>query len=124
MRIMRRLAGTVLALMLLLQPAMAADIELAVAKAAAFDPYTFQPAVEVVLTPEASKVFGKLTADNIGKVIELYVDGALVSSPVVQSPILGGKLTISGAMTDAEAKALADRLADPGAVITLRPIGR
>jgi preprotein translocase subunit SecD len=111
--------------MLLVHPAMAADIVLAVATAkVGHDPFSAEPSVEVTLTPEASKAFGKVTIEHIGEVIQLWVDGELVSSPVVQSPILEGSLTISGAMTAADARLLAARLSEEGAVVTLRPAAR
>jgi len=120
-KVMRAVAGLIAVLLVLLNPAMAADIELRVQSAeAGLDPFSFQPVVSVVLTPEASKTFGKLTTRNIGKVIEIWVDGELVSSPVVQTPILGGALVISGALSADEAGSLAERLADAAAVITLR----
>jgi preprotein translocase subunit SecD len=104
---------------------MAADFELAVKTAkVGHDPFTAEPIVEAVLTSEARKAFAKLTLEHIGDIIELRVDGELLTSPVVQSPILDGKLVISGSMTTAEARSLAARLSDPGAVITLTPLAR
>jgi preprotein translocase subunit SecD len=117
--------GLGMALLLLVHPAMSADIELAVETAeVGHDPFTAQPSLEVVLTPEARKVLGKLTLEHTGDIIELWVDGELMSSPVVQTPILEGSLVITGAMTAEEARLLAARLDDHAAVITLRPIAR
>ncbi|MGB3336570.1 MAG: hypothetical protein WBA73_05260 [Devosia sp.] len=114
-----------MAMLLLVHPAMAADIDLAVETAkVGYDPFTAQPSVEVTLTPEARKVYGKLTLEHIGEVIELWVDGELVSSPVVQTPILEGSLVITGSMTAEDARLLAARLDDHAAVITLRPVAR
>jgi preprotein translocase subunit SecD len=111
--------------LMLVHPAVAADIVLAVATAKiGHDPFSAEPSVEVTLTPEARKTFGKVTLEHIGEVVELWVDGELVSSPVVQSPILEGSLTISGAMTAADARLLAARLSEEGAVLTLRPAAR
>ena len=120
---MRLLARVIVACLLLLQPVLAADIELAVASAkASFDPISAQPSIEVELTPEAAKVFGELTTDNVGNVIEVRVDGELLTSPSVRSPILGGILVITGAMSQADAKAIAARLAEDGARIVVTPI--
>ena len=117
--------GLAIALMLLAHPAMAADIELAIDTAeVGYDPFTAQPSVQVALTAAASKTFAKLTSSHVGNVIELWVDGELVSSPVVQTPIVNGVLVITGSMSAADAKALAARLAEPTAVITPRPVAR
>lgn len=125
-RIRRLLPGLGMAVALVLaHPTTGADIVLAVATAkAGHDAFSAEPSVDVTLTPEASKIFGKVTLEHIGQVVEVWVDGELVSSPVVQSPILEGSLTISGAMTVAEARLLAARLSQRGAVITLRPAAR
>ena len=121
----RRLAAFIGALLCLVHNVMAADFELAVKTAkVGLDPFTAQPIVDVVLTHESRKDFAKLTLEHVGDVIELWVDGELVSSPVVQSPIPEGSLTISGAMTAADARLLAARLSEEGAVITLRPVAR
>ncbi|UJW87356.1 SecDF P1 head subdomain-containing protein [Devosia sp. SL43] len=120
---MRFLTRFIIACLMLLQPVLAADFELAVASAkATFDPISAQPSIEVTLTPEAAKVFGELTTDNVGNVIELRVDGELLTSPTVRSPILGGMLMITGELSQADAKAIAERLAEDGARIVLTPI--
>jgi preprotein translocase subunit SecD len=120
---MRVLLKLCLALVLLVQPALAADFELVVQSAKARpDPVSGQPSIEVVLTPKSTKVFGQLTLDNVGNVMELRVDGELLTSPTVQTPILGGTLVITGAFTDETAHALASRLAEEGARIVVTPV--
>ena len=122
---MRVLAGIVLVVVLLLKPALADDVVLSVQSAKmGFDEISAQPSVQVTLAPKAAKLLAALTLENVGNIIELRVDGELLTSPVVQTPILGGELVISGALTMAEAKALAERLAEKGASITLTPIAR
>ena len=122
---MRVLAGIALVVVLLLQPALADDVVLSVQSAKmGFDEISAQPSVQVTLAPKAAKLLAALTLENVGNIIELRVDGELLTSPVVQTPILGGELVISGALTMAEAKALAERLAEKGASITLTPIVR
>ena len=111
-------------LALLAYPVMAEEIELAVETAAMASDSLDLPAVRIVLTPEAGKTVAKLTLQHIGDVIELRVDGEVVMAPVVQSPILEGVVMISGSMTQAEARALAKRLADRTARITLTPVER
>ena len=123
-RIRDLIRPVVVVLALLAHPAMAEEIELAVETAALASDSLDLPAVRIVLTPEARKTVAKLTLQHIGDVIELRVDGDLVMAPVVQSPILEGVVMISGSMTQAEARALAERLADRTARITLTPVAR
>lgn len=114
-----------MSMLLLVPSALAADISLAVETATASrDPFTALPTVEIVLTPEARKAFAKLTLEHIGDVIELRVDGELLTSPVVQTPIMDGVVVISGSLTEADASALADRLAEQASRITLTPLER
>ena len=121
----RRLAAFAGVLLCLVHNVSAADFELAVETAKiGLDPFTAEPIVEAVLTTEGKKALAKLTLAHIGDVIELRVYGELLTAPVVQSPILDGKLVISGSMTATEARSLAARLSDWGAVITLTPLER
>lgn len=65
-----------------------------------------QPIVELVLTEAGSAKFAKATGENIGKTIAIYYDGELLSAPVVQSKITGGRAQIT-TTSQAEAKELA-----------------
>jgi len=51
-----------------------------------------------------------LTSRNIGKQLAIYIDQMLISAPVVQEKISGGKAQISGKFTVDEAKELARNL--------------
>ena len=39
-----------------------------------------------------SKLFEKITSENIGKVVAIYLDGSVISAPVVREAISGGHL--------------------------------
>ncbi|MCR6671800.1 hypothetical protein [Devosia ginsengisoli] len=119
---MRRLLGPVLALLLSL-PVLAADITLAVDKAELRpDPFSGQPTVMITLTPDGRKDFAKLTLKHLGQVIELRVAGELLTAPVVQSPILDGVIIVSGAMTQDDARRLAERIGGEAGEIVLTPV--
>lgn len=69
-----------------------------------------RPVVSLQFNSEGAKIFEKLTARNVGRPLAIYVDGILISSPVVQEAISGGKAQISGKFTIQEARELARNL--------------
>lgn len=78
--------------------------------AVVFNQQTYQPQVSLELTDEGAKLFAEITKKNLGKVVAIYLDGAPISTPVVQSEITDGHAVISGKFTPNEAKLLATRL--------------
>lgn len=75
-----------------------------------FDSYTNRPVVVVSFNEEGKKLFAELTKNNTGKEMSIFLDGNIVSSPVIQEEISGGEATISGSFTVQEAKTLVTRL--------------
>lgn len=75
-----------------------------------FDQQTYQPQVSLELNEEGTKLFADITKRNLGKLVAIYLDGAPISVPVVQSEITDGSAVISGKFTPQEAKLLATRL--------------
>ncbi|TDQ79201.1 hypothetical protein CLV99_0633 [Sphingobacterium yanglingense] len=63
---------------------------------AAVEQYQNHPIVDIEFTKEGAGKFEKLTEENIGKPIAIVVGGKVVSMPVVQGIISGGKVHISG----------------------------
>ncbi|USN94549.1 MAG: protein translocase subunit SecD [Candidatus Nomurabacteria bacterium] len=59
---------------------------------------------------EGSELFYEITKDNIGKTLAIFLDGDIVSSPVIRDAISGGQAEISGNFTGEEAKELVSRL--------------
>ncbi len=66
-----------------------------------------QSVVGIEFTDEGAKKFADLTASNVGRHIAIYLDGNMLTNPVVNEAITGGKATISGSRTLEEAKELA-----------------
>lgn len=66
-----------------------------------------QPLVALEFSDEGGKNFGALTAANIGRHIGIYLDGELLTNPVVNEAITGGSAVITGQRTLEEAKDLA-----------------
>ena len=68
------------------------------------------PVVQVVFNSEGAKLFGDITTKNIGSELGIFLDGNLISAPVIQDAITDGKAIISGSFTAQSAKELATNL--------------
>ena len=75
-----------------------------------FDQTTGEPVVSLQFNDEGSKLFEKITSENVGKSVAIFLDGSPISIPTVNEAISGGKAQISGNFTPAEAKTLVGRL--------------
>lgn len=75
-----------------------------------FDPQTNSPRVVLEFNDEGKKLFGEITARNIGKPVAIFLDNQPISVPVVRSEITSGTAEISGQFTVDEAKFLQQRL--------------
>ena len=75
-----------------------------------FDQTTSKPLVLLEFNEEGAKIFEELTEKNIGKILAIYIDNALISAPTVQDKISGGKAQITGNFTMEEARTLARNL--------------
>jgi preprotein translocase subunit SecD len=75
-----------------------------------FDPNTGLPTVSLAFNNEGSELFAQITRENIGKSIAIYLDGEIISAPVVQQEITAGEAVITGDFTLDEARELAQRL--------------
>lgn len=66
-----------------------------------------QNVVAIEFTDEGADKFADLTAANVGHKIAILLDGEVLTAPVVNEPITGGKAVITGSRTLEEAKNLA-----------------
>ena len=71
------------------------------------DPFSASPVVELTLTPTGRDRLARATTDNVGRILAVLVDEALITAPIIREPILGGRVQISGLTTAAEATDLA-----------------
>jgi protein-export membrane protein SecD len=69
-----------------------------------------EPLVMVDFNDEGKQLFADITSANVGKQVAIFLDGALISSPVVREAITGGTAVISGGFTPEEAKELVRNL--------------
>lgn len=65
------------------------------------------PAVDFEFNSMGSKIFAEVTKQNRGKRLAIVLDNKLLSAPVINEPILGGKGIISGNFTVESANDLA-----------------
>ncbi len=61
-----------------------------------FDPNSGVPVVALQFNSEGSTLFAKITKQNIGRNLAIFLDNNLIQMPVIREEIPGGKATISG----------------------------
>lgn len=76
----------------------------------AFDPTTYEPKVTIEWNSEGADIFADITRDNIGAPLAIFLDGALISSPVIRQEIVGGIAEIAGNFSLEEARDLVRNL--------------
>ncbi len=69
-----------------------------------------EPIVSITFNEEGAKLFEKITTENTGELLAIFLDGEMVSSPRINEPISGGQAVISGNFTPEEAKLLVRNL--------------
>lgn len=72
-----------------------------------FGQFGASPEVTMLMTPEGSNIWKKMTGDNVGKSIAIVLDDYVYSFPTVQGEIAGGRSSITGNFTIKEAEDLA-----------------
>jgi preprotein translocase subunit SecD len=75
-----------------------------------FDQRTGAPQITLQFDAEGTKLFADITQKNLGKTVAIFLDGQILSAPVVQSAITNGQAVINGQFSVAEAKELVTRL--------------
>ena len=71
---------------------------------------TNEPIVVLNFNGEGADIFSKVTRENVGNMLGIFLDGSLLSSPVINQAIVGGTAQIQGNFTLESAAALADSL--------------
>lgn len=80
---------------------------------AAYQPDEFGrqvPVVALEFDAEGAEIFAELTSSHIGKQVPIYLDGEVISSPVVNHAILNGEAVIMGIGSIEDAAELANLL--------------
>jgi preprotein translocase subunit SecD len=69
-----------------------------------------EPQVLLKFNSDGAKLFEKITKENVGQILAIFLDGQPISNPVIREAIPGGTATISGNFTPAEARDLVRNL--------------
>ncbi|HEV7121506.1 MAG TPA: protein translocase subunit SecD [Candidatus Paceibacterota bacterium] len=69
-----------------------------------------QPIVVLNFDDTGAKLFDKLTKENVGGTLAIFLDGQPISEPVIREEISGGAATISGGFTPVQARDLVRNL--------------
>ena len=75
-----------------------------------FNNQTGEVEVGLKFDNEGKDLFAEITKRNVGKPVAIFLDGGIISAPVVQTVISGGQAVITGNFSIQEAKLLAQRL--------------
>ncbi|MEX0680092.1 MAG: protein translocase subunit SecD [Balneolales bacterium] len=75
-----------------------------------FDQHTNRPEVSMNMNRQGSRIWARVTGANIGRPIAIALDGVIYSYPVVQGQITGGRSSITGLASSAEAEDLVNIL--------------
>jgi preprotein translocase subunit SecD len=68
------------------------------------------PTVLVNFNSQGTQLFSDITTKNTGRQLGIFLDGQLLSAPVIQEPITNGAAVISGSFSAQQAKDLATNL--------------
>lgn len=66
-----------------------------------------QPYVSISFNGRGGRIFSNLTGENVNKRMAIVLDGKVYSAPVIQERISGGRASVTGNFTKAEARDLA-----------------
>ena len=69
-----------------------------------------EPIVAISFNAEGAELFEEITSNNIGEQLAIFLDGEMVSAPVINEAISGGQAVISGGFTPEEGRSLAQNL--------------
>ncbi len=75
-----------------------------------FDQNTGAAYVALNFNSDGAALFDKITKENVGKTLAIFLDGQPISTPTIQQEITGGQAVITGNFTPQQAKALASSL--------------
>ncbi len=68
------------------------------------------PVVKVEFNNDGTKLFGDITSNNVGSLLGIFLDGKLISAPVIQDKITDGTAIISGNFTPDAAREMVRNL--------------
>jgi protein-export membrane protein SecD len=72
--------------------------------------FNASPYLNIQFTPEGAELFERITRQNVGQQLGIFLDGELLSAPTINEPISGGRAVITGDFTLEEVRSLAQNL--------------
>ncbi len=69
-----------------------------------------EPIVAITFNNEGADLFEEITGSHVGEQLAIFLDGTIISSPVINEKISGGTAVISGNFTPEEARGLVENL--------------
>jgi preprotein translocase subunit SecD len=66
--------------------------------------FASKPIIGLKFNQEGAKLFSKITKENVGDVLGIFLDGNLVEAPYIREEITGGEAVITGDFTADQAK--------------------
>lgn len=75
-----------------------------------FNNTTGQPYVGLQFNSQGAALFDKITKDNVGRVLGIFLDNSPISEPTIDQEISGGQAQITGNFTIAQAQSLVQNL--------------
>lgn len=85
------------------------------------DEQTGQPALKIRMSDEGQKIFSAFTEQHVGKTIDVLVDGVVVTSPMLNTPIHSEWIIITGPFVMSELEAMSEIINRTEGAVTLRP---
>lgn len=82
-----------------------------------------QSIVTLQFNEEGKALFSKITRENIGRELAIFLDGVPISNPIIREEITGGEAVISGDFTPEQAKELARQLTFGALPVPIEEIG-
>lgn len=75
-----------------------------------FDQVSGQPTIALDFNSDGRELLSEITGNNVGRIMAIFLDGVLISDPVIQTEINDGQAVITGAYTAEEARELVRNL--------------
>lgn len=69
--------------------------------------FSSSPYLNITFNEEGAELFEQITRENVGEQLAIFLDGKVLSSPVINEAISGGRAVISGNFTREEVRSLA-----------------
>ena len=64
------------------------------------DAFTGMPVIDLALGPEAGEAFAQITASRMEEAVAIMLGDRVLMAPVIQSPIVGGRISLQGVTRD------------------------